>query len=70
MCDHTYKYAFVSIVTRVSSLTFFGDVVFSEYFCTITVFSLYVESTSHGFPLPDGIVLPRDHGLDFGHHLL
>ena len=33
--------------------------------CTIAVLSLY-ESTSYVFsPLPDGVFLPCDHGLDF-----
>ena len=42
----------------------FGDVAFSEYFCTITAFSLYGEYVAR-FPLPDGVFLPCDHGLDF-----
>ena len=33
----------------------FGDVVFYEYFCTITVFSLYGEHVVCFF-LPDGVV--------------
>ena len=33
---------------------FFGDVVFSEYFCAIAVFSLYGEYVLR-FPLPDGV---------------
>ena len=46
--------------TRVSSFfPFFGDVAFSEYFCTSTVFLVAC------FPLPDGVFLPCDHGLDF-----
>ena len=40
------------------------DVVFSEYFCTITVFSLYGEYVVR-FPLPDGVFIHCDHGLDF-----
>ena len=48
---------------------FFGDVAFSEYFCTITVFSLYGEYVVR-FPLPDGVYLPCDHGLDFRHQLI
>ena len=44
---------------------FFGDVAFSEYFCTITVFSLYGEYVVR-CPLPDdGVFLPSDHGPDF-----
>ena len=43
---------------------FFGDVAFSEYFCTITLFSLYRRSVVSFF-LPDGVFLPCDHGLDF-----
>ena len=42
----------------------FGDVAFSEYFCTITVFSLYGEYVERFF-LPGGVFLPCDHGLDF-----
>ena len=45
-------------------LFFFGDVAFSEYFCTITVFYLYGEYAVRFF-LPDGGYLPYDHGLDF-----
>ena len=45
---------------------FFGDVAFSGYFCTTIVLSCteYVVR----FPLPDGVFLPCDHGLDFLHH--
>ena len=42
---------------------FFGDVSFPEYFCTITVLSLYGEDVVR-FPFPDGVFLPCDHGLD------
>ena len=42
----------------------FGDVAFSEYFCTNTVSSLYGDYVAR-FPLPDGVFLPCDHGLDF-----
>ena len=45
---------------------FFGDVAFSDCFCTITVFPLYGEHVVHFF-LPDGVFLPCDHGLDFLH---
>ena len=41
---------------------FFRDV------CTITVLSLYGEYIVR-FPLRDGVFLPCDHGLDFGHEL-
>ena len=40
------------------------SVAFPEYFCTITVLSLYGEYVAC-FPLPHGVFLPRDHGLDF-----
>ena len=43
---------------------FFGDAAFSEYFCSITVFSLYREYVVL-FPLPDGVFLRCDDGLDF-----
>ena len=45
-------------------LLFFGGVALSEYFYTITVFSLYGEYVLI-FPLPGGVFLPCDHGLDF-----
>ena len=35
--------------------SFFGDVYFSEYFCTITIFSLYGEYVVVRFPLPGGV---------------
>ena len=38
---------------------------FSEYtFCTAVVFSLYGVYIVRSF-LPDGVLLPCDHGLDF-----
>ena len=44
---------------------FFGDVAFSEYFSsTLAVLSWYGEYDVR-FPLPDGVFLPCDHGLDF-----
>ena len=43
---------------------FEGEVAFSEYFCTIAVFSLYGENVVRSF-LPDGVFLPCDHGLGF-----
>ena len=51
---------FVSVF---SFFRFFGDVAFTAYFCTITVFSLYGEDAVSSF-LPDGVFLPCDHGLD------
>ena len=54
---------------RPDRLTQLGDVAFSEYFCTITVFSSYAEYVVR-FPLPDGVFLPCDHGLDFDMSLL
>ena len=46
------------------SICMLPDVAFSEYFCTITVFSLYDKYVVR-FSLPDGVFLPCDHGLDF-----
>ena len=45
---------------------FFGDVAFSEYFCTIiiAVSFLYGEDVVRS-PLPDVVFLPCDHRLDF-----
>ena len=46
-------------------LSFFrsvGDVAFSEYFCTIAVFSSYGEYVVPFFSLPAGVFLPCDHG--------
>ena len=48
---------------------FFGDVAFSEYFCTVSVFSLYWEDVVRFF-LTDGVFLPCDHVLDFSDLLL
>ena len=39
------------------------QVLFTSFFCTITVFSLYRGRRT--FFLPDGVFLPCDHGLDF-----
>ena len=47
-----------------SFFCFFGDVAFSEFFFTITVFSLYGEYVVLFF-LPDGVFLPCENGLDF-----
>ena len=40
------------------------DVTFSEYFYTITVFSLDEEYVAH-FPIPDDVFLPCDTGWIF-----
>ena len=49
--------------------SFFGDVTFSEYFCTIiAVFSLYGDNNASyvlAFRVVFFIFLPCDHGLDF-----
>ena len=37
---------------------------FPNIFYTIAVFALYGEYVVR-FPLPDGVFLPSDHGLDF-----
>ena len=59
-----------SIFVHVSSFfCFFGDAAFSEYFCIITVFSLYGEYVVR-FSLLGGVFLPCDHGLDFGRQLI
>ena len=64
------RYASVPTAARVSSVfPFFGDVAFSEYFCTITVLCLYGEYVVRFF-LPGGVFLPCDHGLDFLHQLM
>ena len=45
---------------------FLGNVTFSIFFGTITVYSLYGEYRYViRFPLPDGVFLPCNHGLDF-----
>ena len=45
---------------------FFGDVAFSEYFCTITIsFLHFIESNVERFFLQDSFFLPCDHRLDF-----
>ena len=66
------RYAGAPIATRVSfliSFCLFGDVAFSELFCTFAAFSLYGEYVVR-FPLPNGVFLPCDHGLDFLHQLI
>ena len=50
------------------SFFFFRGVSFSEYFCTVTVFSVYGEYVVR-FPLPDGVFLPCNHRLDFLHQV-
>ena len=51
------------------SFSLFGDVASSYFFCAIAVFSLYGEYVVR-FPIPDGVFLPCDHGLDFRHQLI
>ena len=46
-----------------------GDVAFSEYFCTIAVLSLDGEYVVRP-PLPDGVFLPCDNGLNILHQLI
>ena len=47
-----------------------GNVALSEYyFCTISAFFLYGEHVVRSF-LPNGVLLPCDHGLDFYHPFL
>ena len=61
------RYAGAPIATQVSF--FFGDVAFSEYFFSISAFSLYGEYVVRSF-LPNGVFLRCDHGLDFLHQLM
>ena len=42
---------------------------FPSIFCTIAVLSLYGVYVVR-FSLPDGVFLPREHGLHFLHHLM
>ena len=55
------RYAGAPIATRVFVFVFsfclFGDVAFSEYFCTIAAFSLYREYVVRSI-LPNGVFLP------------
>ena len=67
-CAPTAKRSYLTTVC-VLFCCFFGDDAFFEYFCTITVVALYGEYVVRSF-LPDGVLLPRDHGLDFLHQLL
>ena len=69
----------VPTVTRVSFLFllfFWNSRFFRVFLDTITVFSLYLESTSHVFPRPGGvfllilIIIPCDHGLGFLHQVM
>ena len=53
------------MVTRVSYFFPIGDVAFSEYFCTISAFSLYGEYVLRSFLPNGGVFLRCDHGLDF-----
>ena len=60
------RYAGAPIATRV----FFGGVsLFPSIFCTISAFSLYGEYVVRSF-LPNGFILPCDHGLDVWHKKL
>ena len=52
-----------------SVFCFFGDVAFSVFFCTTTVFSFYGEYVVR-FPLPNSIFLSYDLRLDSLHHLM
>ena len=55
------RYAGAPIATRV----FLGGVsLFPSIVCTISAFSLYGEYVVRSF-LPNGFILPCDHGLDF-----
>ena len=47
-----------------------GDAAFPSLFCTIAVFSLFLEYVAR-FSLQDGVFFPPcDHGLDFLHELI
>ena len=48
---------------------FLEGAAFIEYFVLLP-FPLCMESTSYAFPLPDGVFLPYDHGLDFRDQLI
>ena len=52
--DHTDMHASRQPHVLLPFSLFFGDDAFSEYFCTITVFSLREEYVAR-FPLPDGV---------------
>ena len=65
------RYAWVPTATRVSSFfLYFFVFLFSEvslfyiFFVLIPFFSLHGEYVAR-FPLPDGVFLPGDQGLDF-----
>ena len=62
------RYAGAPIATRVF-LFLFDVSLFPSIFCTISDFSLYGEYVVRSF-LPNGVFLPRDHGLDFWHQLM
>ena len=60
------RYEGAPIATRV----FWGGVsLFPSIFCTVSAFSLYGEYVVRSF-LPNGFILPCDHGLDFWHKKL
>ena len=68
------RYAGAPTATRVYFLFFFPCIylemsLFTSFFCTIAIFSLYGEYVVSFF-LPGGIFLPCDHGLDFLHHVI
>ena len=45
---------------------FFSEVsLFPSIFAPLFPFSRCMQSKPYVFPRPDGLVLPRDHGLDF-----
>ena len=64
------RFAGAPIATRVSFFSFFPFVylemsLFPSIFCTISAFSSYVGEYIVRSFLPNGIFLPRDHGLNF-----
>ena len=67
------RYAGAPIATRVSFFSpfvYLGMSLFPSFFCTIVAsFSLYGDYVVR-FPLPNGVFLPCDHGLDFRHQLI
>ena len=63
-CALTATRSYLTTVYVLFRFYFFQDVAFSEYFCAITVISLYGEYAVR-FSLPDGVFLSCDHRLDF-----
>ena len=47
------------------SFCLFGDVAFSDYFCTLAVFSWLFGECGVRFSLPDNVFLLFDRGLNF-----